>query len=141
MKLELKEPRKSIEWTIHQGKDFSVTVRGWTTQGLNGVENRWNVYANVFDNHPFFGKIDALLSLHFHGGPTFEKLITTEPAQGVRFDFERINKTYKIGSDYSHAWDNYEHCAIDDGIPPMILQDAEELAMELLAASSAEVAA
>ena len=135
-KFELKEPKKSVEWMIFQCKHFSVQVRGWTSQGLNGVENRWNVYANVFDTHPWFGSMDALLNLHFHSGPTYERLITYEPAQGIRYDFERCDKVYKIGSYYSHAWDNYEHYSIDEGIPPIIRSDAEILAQQLFEASS-----
>lgn len=136
MELKLKEPRKAIEWTIHHCRDFSVIVRGWTYESLDGVKNNWNVYANIFDSHPLFGNVNAMLSLPFHGGPTYEKLITTEPAQGIRYDFEKVAKTYKIGSDYAHYMDHYEDHPADAGIPPSVLFDANELVRELFESST-----
>jgi hypothetical protein len=131
MSIQFKEPLKSAEWSIYQGKNFSVSIKNWTSQGLYGIKNRWNVYAHVYDTHPLFGNVDALLCLPFHRGATYDKLIITEPAQGLKYDFDKVCKVYKIGSDYAHCDDHYEDCGEADGIPPMIRHDAETLAGEL----------
>ena len=120
-------PKQATEWIVYQHKTFSVTVRHW----MSGERHCWNVYAHVFDNHPMFGKVDALMGLHFHGGATFDQLITTAPAQGIKYDWQKETKTYKLGSDYAHAWDHYDDVGPEQGIPPMIRHDAEVLAQEL----------
>lgn len=125
--IEFKEPQKAVEWVIYRDRNFSVLVRGWKS----GDEFKWNVYANIFDTHPMFGNVDAMKCLPLHGGPTYDRVITMEPAGGIMYEWQKQEKSYKIGSDYSHAWDNYENDSYEDGIPPMIRHDAEELAQHL----------
>lgn len=125
--IEFKTPKKAVEWSIYQDRNFSVVIRGWKS----AEEFKWNVYAYIFDTHPLFGKVEAMMSLPFHGGPTFDRVIRQEPAGGIKYDFQKVENFYKIGSDYSHAYDNYENDSYDDGIPAMIHHDAEELAQYL----------
>lgn len=125
--IQFQEPQKSVEWGIYRGKKFTVFIRGWKS----GEEFHWNVYACIFEGHPFFGNGDAMFSMPLHGGPTYDRFIIAEPVEGIKYAWQRIEKSYKIGSDYSHYGDNYEHCSYDDGIPPMIRHDAEELAQFL----------
>lgn len=123
--LTIKAP--ATEWTVYQGKTFSVQVRAWLTS-----EWHWNVYALIFDGHPLHQNVDAALGLHFHWGVTYDKRIVTSPAQGVRYGWERVSDCLKIGSDYSHHGDNHEDDDPKDGIPTMIRHDAGILAQELL---------
>lgn len=125
--LQLKEPQKAVEWTIYKDSNFSVSVRGWK----DSVEFKWNVYAHIFDTHPLFGKVEVMMCIPLHGGPTYDRLLVSEPAGGIQYDWQRVERTYKIGSDYQHAGDYYEECSYEDGIPPMIRHDAEELAKYL----------
>lgn len=125
--IEFKEPRKAIEWVIYEDRNFRVLIRGWN----RGDEFKWNVYAFIFDTHPLFGKIDALMCAPFHGGVTYDTLITHEPARGIQYNWQKVDKFYKIGSDYSHHGDYYENDSYEDGIPPMIRHDSEELARHL----------
>lgn len=125
--IQFQEPVKAVEWVIYKDRNFSVYVRGWKS----GEEFKWNVYGCIFDTHPLFGKVEAMKSMPLHGGPTYDRLIVAEPAEGIKYEWQRVEKSYKIGSDYSHAFDNYEESSYEDGIPPMIRHDAEELAKYL----------
>ena len=122
--IEFKEPQKAVEWVIYKDRNFSVFVRGWKS----GDEFKWNVYACIFDTHPFFGNVDAMMSIPLHGGPTYDRVISQEPAGGIKYDWQKVEKFYKIGSDYQHYNDYYDDCSYEDGIPPMIRHDAEQLA-------------
>lgn len=128
-------PKQATEWVVYQHKTFAVTVRHW----MSGERNNWNVYANVFDNHPLFGKVDILMRLHFHGGSTLDNLITIAPARGIQYDWQKETQTYKIGSDYQHYMDYYEDTGTEQGIPPSIHWDAKELAKELYEAAEEAV--
>lgn len=117
----------AYEWTVFQEKSFSVQVRGWGTEG----NFKWNVYALIFDNHPLFNNVDAALCLHFHGGPTYDKIITTDEAQGYQYNWQKQSKVLKIGSDYAHAYDCFEDDDPKGGIPFSVQWDAQKLAEEL----------
>jgi hypothetical protein len=132
--IEFKEPKKAVEWVIHRTRDFSVIVRGWKS----GDEFKWNVYAYVFDTHPLFGKVEALMAMPFHGGPTYDRFFNSSPAAGIKYEWQKEDKYYKIGSDYSHCYDNYENDSYEDGIPTMIRYDAQELAQHLFDCQSEE---
>lgn len=125
--IQFQEPQKAVEFSIYRGKNFSVFIRAWKS----GDEFKWNVYACIFEGHPLFGNVDAMMCMPLHGGPTYDRVITQEPARGVEYDWQSVEKSYKIGSDYSHYQDNYENDSYDHGIPPMIRHDAEELAKHL----------
>lgn len=122
------------EWTVYQGKTFSVQVRAWNSND----EWRWNVYALIFEGHRLHQNINAALCLPFHWGATYDKRIVTSPAQGKRYDWEKISDCLKIGSDYMHYEDNYEHCNPKAGIPPMIRHDAQQLVYALLGIEDSE---
>lgn len=116
--------KPSYEWTIHQSKTFSVTVRSWHRHDGFG----WNVYANIYDTHPMFGNVEWAMNLPLHGGCTLDQLITIAPSQGIKYDWQREQKTLKVGSDYQHYGDEYfMHFDPLQGIPSSILRDANEL--------------
>jgi len=122
--IQFNDPQKAIEWGIYKDRNFSVIVRGWKS----GDEFKWNVYANIFDTHPLFGNVEAMMSMPLHGGPTYDRVITQEPAGGIKYTWQKVEKMYKIGSDYQHYQDHYDDYNYEDGIPPLIRNDAEELA-------------
>jgi hypothetical protein len=133
--LTIKPP--SSQWTVYQGKTFTVQIYAWH----NGTEWKWNVYALIFDGHPLHQSVDAALGLPFHGGANLEKRIVTSPARGIRYDWEKISDCLKLGSDYAHDGDYYEDCDPKNGIPPLIQWDAGELAQALLDRCAVEEAA
>jgi hypothetical protein len=127
---ELKIDQPSYEWTVFMSKHFSVTVRAWQREDKFG----WNVYANIFDCHPLHNDPEAAMRLDFHGGATYDKYITYEPSQGIKYDFQKAQRVLKVGSDYMHLYDDWaEQCDPKDGIPMRIQNDARSLVDQLLA--------
>lgn len=122
--------RPAYEWLVHRDDTFTVEIRGWTKEdGKSG----WNVYAHIFDSHPYFNDISKVQDLPFHGGITYEQRITHSPAQGIRYDWQRNYETFKFGSDYQHLHDDW--FATQDpsqGIPQEIKSDATQLVKGLL---------
>lgn len=127
----------AVEWTVYQGKKFTVQVRAWKSSS----DWHWNVYALIFDGHPLHRNVDAAMGLHFHWGATYDKRIVTSPAQGIQYEWQKISDCLKVGSDYSHCDDHYEDADPKDGIPTMIQWDAAVLAQELLERETEEVTA
>jgi hypothetical protein len=123
---ELRTP--ATEWNVCQAKTFTVQIRAWFSDGTGW---HWNVYALIFDGHPLHKDVEAALGLHFHWGVTLENRIVTTPAQGLRYDWQKVGDCLKLGSDYQHHGDNYEDSDPKDGIPTMIRHDAELLITEL----------
>jgi hypothetical protein len=136
---ELKINKVRVVFTIEQNKDFSVTVEGWNDVGFrNGdYENliekwNWNVYAHIYESHPFFNDVDSALELPLHWGATYDQIITHEPAQGIKYDLQKITKCLKVGSDYAHCDDDYDnHPSAFDGVPFLIDSDAKRLVKAL----------
>ena len=152
MTKEIKFENPAHEWTPVQEKSFSITVRAWFIKGLPGITDDrhcWNVYANIFDNHPMFSNVEWAKGLPFHGGCTFDKIITTEFAtpEAERYDWMKTYKFIKVGSDYAHYGDErFESYSPADGVPSEIQCDVSELAAALsvdpsLPASEIEVPA
>lgn len=129
--LTIKEP--SRQWTVYQGKTFTVQIYAW----YSGGEWKWNVYALIFDGHPMHQKVEAALCLPFHGGVNYEKRIVTSPARDRGYAWEHVTDCLKLGCDYAHHYDNHEHDDPADGIPSAIRWDAEGMAQALLDASAA----
>ena len=127
MSMKFNTENPSYEWVVFQGKSFSVTVKGWGCEG----SYKWNVYANIYDNHPLFCNPEAAKCLHFHGGCTYDKYITTDETE-YKYDWQKQYKTLKVGSDYMHYMDYFEDENPCNGIPFTIKWDAEQLAKELL---------
>ncbi|WP_145507608.1 hypothetical protein [Yersinia hibernica] len=124
---EATELKMSAEWTVDKGKNWSVTVKGWN----NGSSNCWNVYLNISDSHQYFSKPeDFFHGLPFHGGATYDRIITTKWPDPIH-DFQRDSVMRKIGSDYQHLYDSLEEESIKDGIPYRVLRDAEALSEHL----------
>lgn len=117
------------EWSVYQCKDFGVTVRAWPRSNNSWT---WNVYAMIYDTHPLHQNVGGALALPFHGGPTLDNRIVTSPAQGIRYDWQRVHDVLKVGSDYAHAYDEWaEESNPADGIPFRIQCDVRELIAEL----------
>ena len=126
------EYNKSVEFTIKRHKMFSVTAKGWQQCD----KWNWNVYAHVFDNNELINDPERVMSMTFNGGATFDQMITTIPAQGIKYDFQRESKKLTVGSDYAHIHDDYDnHPSPDDGVPGYVLRDALDLAEQLEAQS------
>ena len=120
--------KPSYEWTIAQNKTFSVTVYAWH----RGDDFGWNVYAHIFESHPLFNDVEAAKALPFHGGCTYDHLLTDEPAGGIQYDWQKVDKTLKVGSDYQHYTDDcFMTCDPADGIPHSIEVDAVKLVITL----------
>ena len=123
----------SHEWMVYRNEKFGVKVRSFP-QG-NGFG--WNVYALIYDSHPLFADVQRALNLPFHWGPTLDKFISEEPAQGIRYDWQKVGKYLKVGSDYQHLHDDeFQQCDPVNGIPHQIRRDAEELVNALLSTTS-----
>jgi len=115
-----------VEFKIKQGKTFLVTAVGWQ---YNEKWN-WNIYASIFEAHPLFDDVENAKQLPFNCGCTLDKIITDSPTgnQSDWYDFEKEYKTLKLGSDYSHIYDDYDnHPSPFDGLPGFIERDALEL--------------
>ena len=126
-KLNFENP--AYEWLIYRNDNFTVQVRSW----VDSNKHHWNVYANIFDTHPFFNEMTKVLDLHFHGGVTYEQRITHTPAQGIKYSWQKSYETLKVGSDYAHLHDDW--FATQDpifGIPSEIKSDATQLVNQLL---------
>ncbi len=128
------------EWTPVQEKTFSITVRCWFIKGVQDITKDrycWNVYANIFEEHPQFANVEWAKRLPFHGGCTFDKIITTEYAtpESERAAWMKTYKSVKVGSDYAHCGDeHFEQYAPTDGVPSEIQCDVLELYAALAAA-------
>lgn len=137
---ELNFDHLAYEWTPIQGKTFTIQVRAWKFGESERDTWRWNVYALIFEEHPMFGKFEWADGLPMHGGVTYDKVITTEPAV-KKYEWQKTFKAMKYGSDYSHAYDEYfEACDPKDGIPYQIQNDVRELYEHLLECMEVEQA-
>jgi hypothetical protein len=120
------------EWSVCQTKSFGVSVRAWS-RGRD--QWTWNVYALIYDNHPLHKNVQGALALPFHGGPTLDVRVVTSPAQGLRYEWQRVSDVLKVGSDYAHAYDEWAmESDPTNGVPYEIRRDAEELIAALAAA-------
>jgi len=127
-----------IEYTIKQADNFNVQAVGWNTLGFRFGSNEmfekwnWNVYAHIFEDHPLFNDVESALNLPFHWGATYDQIITHEPARGIQYDFQKVTKCLKVGSDYSHCDDPEDgHQSAFEGVPNYVRSDAEALVKAL----------
>lgn len=115
------------EWIV-KAKTFGIQVRCWNLSG----DWVWNMYALIYDNHPLFEDPERAYNLGFHGGCTYDEKISSEPARGIRYDWQKLRSMLKVGCDYNHYGDEYfNQCSPEDGIPLGILLDAEALYKQL----------
>lgn len=128
--------KKSTEWCIVANKEFSITVKHWSQKGFSqgyymGAEptdiNHWNVYLCVFEDSELFTKLGAIESAPWHGGVTYDQVMTSAPAHGIKYDWQKEVKYYKFGSDYSHYMDYFEEYTAEMGIPSQIQSDVQAL--------------
>lgn len=91
-----------------RGKKFLVEVKHWVAPGPTQIDDgrqRWNVYAYIYQDHPFFEKINpkggmaqpALKVLPFHSYVSFFKVWYEEGSSKIG--------SFQIGSDYGHIHD------------------------------------
>ena len=117
------------EWWIATEKTFSVSVVAWE-RGYDDLYG-WNVYAYVFKDHPYYEDNDWLKNLPFHGGCTLDQIITKQPFN-IEYDFQSVQESKKVGSDYMHLYDvTIEQHSPENGIPYSVLTDALELVESL----------
>ena len=121
----------SVSYWVEKNKDYSVEVKAW----FNGKWN-WNIYAYVFDTFPKYDDDDYLLELPMAGGCTYDKLVNRQPIKGIKYDFQKVEKSKVIGCDFAHSWDDYDnHPSPFDYEPGLIPYPfkgaAEELVKEL----------
>ena len=119
----------TVEYWVKRDKTFTVSAKCWR----NGDKWMWNVYAYIFDNHPLFSKPGLAKVLPFNCGCTFDEIVTSEPSEGIKYDWQKTKRKLVVGSDYAHIHDDYEnHPSPIHGVPGNILFDAKELVDALL---------
>lgn len=119
----------TVSFWIHKGSDCSVEVKAWARDGLDGEKLwHWNVYGHVFENHRMFATPEILQNMPLHWGASFDEFRTSRPAFGIKYDWQKENRAYTFGSDYSHYNDPESWPAPLDGIPWQVEKDAQELA-------------
>ena len=129
--------KPAYEWRVFGNNDFSVLVRAW---GRTDGTWTWNIYANLFDSHPLHGEPARAKELPFHWGCTYDSYITTEPSEGIKYDFQKVGKVLKVGNDYAHYQDDWAMCSDpQDGIPYRIQSDVRILIAELLEVTTCTV--
>lgn len=121
------EYSKTVSFWVKKGKGYTVEVRCWP---WSGTEWAWNVYAHVFPDHPLFENPNMLIDLApLSGGCTLGQEKTIMPIGGVKYDWQKIEKSLTVGCDYKHIWDDdYSMFGPERGIPKKIEMDALELA-------------
>ena len=88
----------------------------------------WNVYVYLLKTNKLFNDVKSAKNLPFHGGCTLDKFFTNEPALGIEYEWQKEDKTLKVGCDYNHLDDDYYNkCNPDNGIPPEIISDVDRL--------------
>jgi hypothetical protein len=133
--------RFSVSFWVAREKTHSVEVKSWASKGLHGEDVwHWNVYGHVFDNHPLFATPERLEGMPLHWGATFDEFRTTSPAFGIKYDWQKENKAYTFGSDYSHYQDPEDWQSPLEGIPYLVEQDALDLAAWLADNAACELA-
>lgn len=131
----------AYDWCVYRHKTFSVVIHSWKSKNYEyelysrGGEYKfhWNVYANIFEDHPYYDNIELIESLPFHGGITYDQHITHEGKLNIGFPLRAPQTTLKVGSDYGHYCDDwYAEQDPKDGVPSCIQQDALDLVYRLL---------
>lgn len=122
----------SYEWNSTH-KTFGIQVRAFR-KGLDETypEFGWCLYVLIYDNHPLFDKPELFVEgLDFHGGCTYDEKYTRTPARGIRYDWQKDSSYLKIGCDYQHYMDNFDHFNPSQGIPFEIEHDAKHLVEQM----------
>lgn len=131
--------KKQEHW-LARGTGFIIKIVHWQMDGIPSLgypaKNCWNIYARVFNQHPFFEKYDPKLEYSWEQPELF-------PMHGGITWFEKIHNKddnvtgYEIGCDYLHHGDDfYEHCETLEQAA-IVLNDAEQIFRILEAAAKA----
>lgn len=124
--------RKSEVWK-RAGENFLVQVNHYTQElhrdaKLMGEgENRWNVYAYIYPQHPHFAAFDgtetmfqdAASTLPLHRGPSFCRIHIDHSTGEIC--------SYQVGSDYNHLYDDHFCHAETADEAQEVFRDADEL--------------
>ena len=114
--------KKQHSWFIKKST-FSIEVIAWEMYENHWI---WNVYVYLFQDNKLFNDVESAKNLPFHGGCTFDKFYIKEPALGIKYDWQKIDKSLQVGCDYSHLDDDYfTQCHPDDGVPHAIISDVD----------------
>jgi hypothetical protein len=105
----------------------TVEVVMWTTgESSNRGPYRWNVYAYIFDNHPYYRQIDpvgshlqaAVLAMPWHGLPSWFC---------AKMKLHNHLQHLEIGSDYNHSGDERFTYAGSANEAAEVFRDARQL--------------
>ena len=96
----------SVSYYAERNKDFSVEVKAWIDE--RGKWN-WNIYAYFFPTFDRYEDNEFLKNIEMAGGVTFDELKTTQPLEGLQYDFQKVRETKIIGCDFAHSWDDYDN--------------------------------
>ena len=124
--------RVSVSYWPERNKDFSVEVKAW----WSGDKWNWNIYAYFFPSFESYENNDYLKSIEMAGGVTFDEIKTTQPLNGIEYDWQTVKETKTIGCDFAHSWDDYENHPspfdYSDGmIPEPFLSHAKHLIKQI----------
>lgn len=120
-----------MEFVMASEVSYSVTAKAYNTKS-NPEKWNWSVYAWIRKTHPLFDDPEkAIDKLSFNGGANLDNLITTEPARGIKYDWQTVVKCLKIGADYNHEWDSESKSSPFDGLPTSVFNGAQELIKDL----------
>jgi len=129
--MSLVEDKPKTSWRVYEGKHYSIEVVcwvKWVDRDKNEPVYGWNVYLYIMSEHNLYDK-DSFLKdqLPWHCGCTYDSKVIEQPFE-LKYDFQRVTEYKKIGSDYSHLYDDaYETFSPSDGIPASIHCDVLEL--------------
>ena len=114
-----------MEWTFDRAPDWSWRV--WVKAWHSGTEWKYNVYADLHPSHPLHSFTrDGIRYMPFHGGVSSDTFIEWSPPKPA-YDWEKVYKIRRVGSDYGHDGDWYGEDDPKDGIPTRVYLDACEL--------------
>jgi hypothetical protein len=120
----MKDFKKSESW-VKRGDHYTVEVKRWESP----MGNHWNVYANIFPDHPIYEDLEAQEELPLHWGLSY--WVRKSFADVKRFDWTRDAETITIGSDYAHLYDErFERFSTPEEAHE-VFNDAEELFLAL----------
>jgi len=124
------EIKPSCEFVIGRSSTHNVLCKAWFSS--TGFDERpktgwnWNVYAYVFEGHPWFDDAEKLRELPFHCGVSLDQMQITNTTSPSEYNPNRIVRV--LGSDYNHLYDEAgDHPSPEFGVPWYVLEDAKRL--------------
>jgi len=109
-----------LSFNLYRENEMYVEAVGWGKDG----SWHWNVYLHISSESELYN-VDSE-TLPFHCGATYDKKETDEPFV-MECEWQKKYTARKIGSDYSHLYDDFTNYSPFDGIPAQIENDANSL--------------